>query len=271
MQQLAKSIDVTPFIGDELVGETFDEFVDALHEKLPGARARQPIEESCLCLLGETLTAEALRTLCWRLVGNSKRLKGGFPVLPWDGQVAKEWVPVQVLASRFTATRRGKHGAVLDLKVLAGQSCPETTTVFWTTAYCHTFVSRMGFTRSYGKYPFEDIRQLVNFRFLIEVIPDIPELKFSRIHVPATLKEWNKKLIRRRARETFKCPKKFPLSHPCHLCHVGQDQCSVATHAQTFEKRQCDECERNQFFDPAYPLMCIACRQREILQRGKNV
>lgn len=250
-----------------LTGRDFDEFVGCVYRKLPKSIPFDSVYSSCLHLAGEELTAERLAKISWRLAGNIPKLKSGHAVTPWSGVDRPEWVPVQVLSADFDVSKRGKFGATLRMRVLAGSPCTEELSKFWTTAYCHTFAARMGFSRfPSGPHPFEDVRELVNLRFYIEIAPHTPKLEFEHLQVPGTSRNWNLKYIRRRSRVGWSCPEKKPDSLPCFRCNVGQDRCPVSVHPSTYIRRECFECCKPAWFENQEALICVDCTNKKLIQ-----
>ncbi len=269
-KKILEDLDVIGFLDSMPAGNEFDEFVELIHGLLPEGILYETVYDSCLPHAGEQLTQRTLVALTWRLAGNVRRLRHGHPVLPWEGQDTEEWVPVQVLDVGVASSRRGKLGGNFALKVLAGQSCPEEFNHFWTTAYCHTFSRYLGFSRYHdGKYPLRDVRELVNFRFLAQIVPNTIKLSLDKIACPPSYREWNHNYLRRRLREpgVFECPRHFPRSVNCYQCYVGQDECPVAVHATTYFRHECPECGKEGWFEGLSDTVCVDCNVINAIKR----
>lgn len=266
-KKIESSLDVINFSYTQPTGDDFDDFVKCIHEALPKGIPYDTLYESCLHVAGEEITDDCLSTLAWMLAGNLRRLRNGLIVQPWSGTHKPEWVPVQILSAKFDVSKWGKQGAHLEMKALAGRPCTQVFTKFWTTAFCHTFAARMGFSRfPSGPYPFQDVRELVNLRLYVEVQPNTPQISFDQIAIPPSLVAWNLRYIKRRARVNWPCPKKKPDSLPCYRCAVGQDQCPVSLHPTTYFKESCSQCQRLAWFETVTDPVCVDCTTVNIIK-----
>lgn len=269
-KKILEDLDVIGFLDATPAGMDFDEFVGLLHRLLPKRIPRETIYDSCMALVGEKLTKQVLDDLAWRLAGNVRRLRNGHPVLPWDGQMDLEWVPVQVLEVGIAASRRGKVGGSFLLKVLAGQSCPNEFHTFWTKKFCHTFARNLGFSRwNSGPHPLDDVRQMVNFRFYASIVPETSVLKLEQITESSSFRDWNANYLQRRKRTTgkFDCPRDFHLELRCHHCFVGQDECAVSLHPTTYFKWDCPECCQEKWFEDERDTICVDCKIVNAIKR----
>lgn len=269
---------VSCFLAQTLQGETLDDFVTAVHEHLSKKVPWGIVFESLEHLAGLQLTDDMLEKVAWRLAGNQARLALQIPVGPWCRQVVDELVPVQVLCMHIGYTSRGKFGGTFDLQVLAGTLAAMVINTFWTVGYCQMLKTMLGFSRPWGDYPFEDIRQLVGLRFTVRIASELSgsSPNFEKIWQendqikPPSLLRWNKATMRHRRRVDFKCPRNYPVDQVvCHRCVAGLNECVVATHDETYVKRYCDSCEKDTWFDPVGPRqdLCIQCYQKNLRQQ----
>jgi hypothetical protein len=136
----------------------------------------------------------------------------------------------------------------------------------WTAGLCGVISRELGFTSTWRDYPFLDVRQLMNLRLFVKVEPELcGELPgFSELSIPAGCRTWNQQVIKMRARldpELFVCPKEYPEEHVCHLCPIGEDQCPMAVHPQTFDRGPCDRCQKDDtWFDTLTThKVCVDC------------
>lgn len=261
--RIAGDVGMIGYIGTQPSGADFDSFVRDVHRQLPPRISYDVVYDSCQYLLEQELTDTRLKQLFWRLAGNIRRLRSGHAALPWAGQAVREWVPVQVVAGEYGVTSRGKRGATLTMRVLAGQACPEPLTVFWTTAYCRMFAPRLGFSKWASEaYPLRDAMELVNLRYFVEVLDGTVELAFEHVAVPPSCRDWNRQWIKMRARApgVFVCPQGYEEDVFCYQCPVGKEGCSAAVHPHTYVHEDCPCCGRVRFTDPADKAMCVDCR-----------
>lgn len=269
---------IREFVGDQIQGSAFYEFMSAVKRKLPPGTPDDLIEQSLYYLLGRTLTDDELFSLAWRLAGNLRSFRQLRPVVPWTYQHEFEWVPVQVLRGDPYLTRRSrKAGTIFQFQILAGSPCPLTTSQFWSRAMCRMIARRIGFTPTWRKYPFRNPLQLVNLQLYVQLDPERSkedEPRFFHVHEeqPSSVINWNRQVMRMRRREAgfFDCPENHPASLACHQCHVGLDQCAAAVHDQTFEWSHCRNCRRLAWHDPDHPRICVSCRIGKILNPERN-
>lgn len=268
-RKICDDLDVLGFIHTSPEGDEFEGFVDVIHQLLPKRIERDVLYRSLRHLAGEELTTQVMKDMAWRLAGNVHRLKALQPVLPWSGIAEPEWVPAQITKTRKWMTRSRKAGRIVTFQILAGTPCPLTTEKFWSTKYARFLSSYLGFTKyTNSKYPFRDIRQMVNFRLYLQIEPGLEEIEFDQIDVPGSFKEWNREWLKIRSRQhDFRCPRNYPLHHPCYLCHVGKDQCAAAVHPHTFVTRYCPQCKRDGYFNPGQAEeICVDCQDYNLVR-----
>jgi len=226
-------------------------------------------------LAGVTLTEEILDTVAWRLAGNLERLKLHRPALPWCRQEVDEIVPVQILDvyPGYTPTR--KFGGTFPLRILAGTPASHIIDQFWTSGYCRLIAQILGFSAPWGKRQYIDLRQFVGLRLSVRIATELSGSapRFEKLWQeddkikPASLYQWNQDVLRMRRRDTFQCPRKYPLDQvQCHFCVVGTDECLAATHEATYTKSYCEVCEKDNWFDPASPQqdLCLECYHKSL-------
>jgi len=232
--------DLWGFQGQCLDADVIQEFACAACKAMPKV-SKQTIFDSVSHLAGAILTEKILFDTAWLFAGNKKQLESGVPVHPWAAQKALEWVPVQVLSSERAPSPRNKaFGANYRLRILAGSACPLIIFKWWSFRFAQGLALRGGYTRNKNKYPFYDIAELVNLRFVAQLDPkrsrEFPE--FDNIGCTSGLLKWNRSIIQKRFRKDGKypwpCPRNY--THPCFRCHVGYLECAAAVHKDTFER-----------------------------------
>lgn len=248
--------------------DVFRSTVDDLIERLPRGIDRYTIYESARQLLGQVLTPELACKTAWRLAGNTERMQQGCISTPWSGQAVNEWVPVQCVRVEPGRNRREDYGAYLSLQVLAGSCCPMVLTRFWKAGLLQVLAPRLGFTKPWNRFPFQDMTQYVNLRFLVLIEPqrctDVPG--YFEVGCTSGCLKWNLEVLRRRFK-IIPCPRNW--THDCHRCAVGFTECSAATHQLTYVKRFCAQCAQDTAFDPESPsLYCVHCTRRNALKRN---
>lgn len=265
--------------GQILTGRVFFRLVDLLLENLPISVWPPALEDSVRHLAGRPCSYELMRETCHRLAGNLVRLRHRRPVVPWDCQRHSEWVPVQVMSSRYSRikTKTGSRtGHSFVFKILAGTSCPRTIVKFWSGRQCAFFAPRLGFSRPWrdkddnpAPYPYSSARELVSLRFYALIEPSLSQSEpgFKHMGFPASVLEWNREKMQQRLRRLpgRACPVGYPNTFPCHRCHIGFDRCKAAVHRVTYVSKTCRSCGKEAFFDPEVSdAVCINCRDRAV-------
>jgi hypothetical protein len=247
-------------VGTVLLGDYYDDWLALVAEALPGVPFRS-LQLSARGLLGRKLTAEGLFEFAWRLAGNVKTLKEGNGIAAWGMQLADEWMPLHVSASRSGRNRRDEPGHWLTFRVLAGSACPLAVRRFWTRAQSRFVAQDMGFNRN-AKRPFIGAEHFVGMLLYGLFEPRLSEDKpgFHRVSVPDTMLTHNVALIA--GRQKRPCPT-YGFRHPCQACTVGYEACRFALHARTFVTGKCVSCGRDDAtIDPDEPEHCVECRYK---------
>jgi hypothetical protein len=217
------------FLGTELTADWFELFVEKLGDAL---EVRAPtVFDSVRSLAGVVLTRPLAYALAWRLAGNLDVLREDIPVPPWFTQDVEEWLPVQVLSWQPEKSARGKPMNGYRVRVLAGSACPLQTTASWPAGFTKMIARQIGFTARRGKMPFQHPSELVQLRLrvLADPVRSKPgQLGFWEVAGGAGLTNWNKEILKMRARIDFACPENY--THPCYRCAAGWDICPAATH-----------------------------------------
>lgn len=268
------------FLGQQLTGSVFRNFVKEFNRLLPGKTREQVVRESLLHLAGVVLTEDLLEDDAWRMAGNLGRLLAWRPVVPWSRQSVAEYVPVQIIAGR-RAVLAGKQAVEFDFQVLAGTPTGMTITKIWTNRLCAALSRPLGFSNARGGFPFDDAMQLVDLRMYVMIDPaksargpDFEEVWMEsngKTIRPVGLYNYNRKWLRMRAGRGWVCPKNYDREqHPCHLCHIGREECLVAVHDLTYVSKFCAGCEKNSWFDPLVPSrqVCVNCHNNAIARQA---
>lgn len=248
------------------------ELTSRILQRMPTGVTQDAVFESVRYLAGEPLERLEAIKLAWRLAGNISTLKANKPVQPWTFQRWDEWVPVQVLRVQRERDQKNRVGYSARLRVLAGTPCPNIITCFWTRAATYAVAPTMGFSQSWGKYPFHHQEDLVGLRFLarIESARSRNQPVFHEIACPGSMVAYNRdEVLKLRLRVDRECPRKYV--HACARCVVGYDQCPAGTHQITYEIGHCDGCSNSRaLFDPEDDMEnCIVCNSNERLKSKK--
>lgn len=211
------------------------------------------------------LSRKGLWLFSWRIAAQSKQLLSGQPVRSWTGQVVPEWVPFEVLDTHFYRTKQFGAGRMVSLRAMGGTACGETTRKFWSHGTIRQMARLLGFTdRGKRKLPYQQPQQFVRLRFAGLVLPELSgeSPMFRDVATNSGLSAWNKKLLVMRIFRKPPCPHEF--SHPCHICPIGYARgelvCPAATHAETWEHRFCERCQRDAWFDNSVTkAVCLSC------------
>jgi hypothetical protein len=237
---------------------------------LPGELHRPTLEDSLRHLAGALVTPELLDDTCWRLAGNLTRLRHRKAVPPWHGQQLMEWVPLQVLGCRRVKNARGRLGARLRFRIVAGTPCPRIVDRWWSMTQCRVYAPEFGFSRPVGRnaqprHPYGVPEQLVSLRLYGLIEPQLcgVEPAFRVVGWPDSVADWNREVIRRRLRVDpgYTCPRGYPTQFQCHRCPAGYVDCLAATHKHEWRTGPCPECHRpDALFDPDDTGgLCVDC------------
>lgn len=257
-------------VGTVAVGDAFRNLVRAVQRELLGSDS--PAEELALgasmrYLAGLELTKKALFELAWRLAGNVERLRDGLPVHPWCRQEHVEWVPVQVVATRYAIQKKphekhGRAGRTMRFAVLAGSPCPMHLTQWWSNEKLNVVAYAVGFKRRPPMYK-ADHAEIMSMRFLALIDParSTREPGFYNVGCPSSFLAYNRALIKKRRRIGFSCPEGF--EHQCHQCPLGVRSCEAACHTEDYEEKDCPACGRSWWFDTDRSFVndnCVRCQ-----------
>lgn len=253
---------LAPYLDREVSGAALYAIVDALLADLPSTVSRNAVFESVRALTGTILSRKVAGTLAWRLAGNMDRLIAGEPVLPWTRQLFDEQVPICV--ERIVPTKkRDQFGYVFHCRALAGTSCTELLSQFFSNNSCRAVARAVGFsTNSWGPLQYGGVGlHFVNLLFFahVEAARSRERPAFHRVSASSSMLKYNKDILLVRCRAE-PCPLGF--EHPCMGCFKGYDECSFATHAKTYTEAECRVCGTVSFFDPEQEgVMCVNCRR----------
>lgn len=281
-RDLSLNVELIGCLGVPVDTNVLEQLCRGFQEVLPDAIDTFELRRSLTELVGRTLTSADLEELCWRIAGNLSELVEGRPILSWTGHVNREeWVPLQVIDAQRSAvrTRRGMAGGTqFRVQALAGSPCPHVFEIFWSHRSVAVLASRLGFNlRDVEKpYAYSHPGQLVGCRFyaLFSTAARNHAL-FSEVSPAkntAAIWTWNRKVIAAREPARRKCPRGYPTSRPCFRCHLGTDQCPLATHAVTYVKKFCTHCARESWFNPQCGGdLCMDCTYQGLFPESSNV
>ena len=265
------------FAHQKLTGAVFRQFVRFVFSQVSIA-VQMPllqfdvIQESLRPYAGAELTQTSSVDLMHRLLGNRWTLKENKAVKPYARVEGKEWVPVQIM--RADACRHSKKGDGFNMtfKVLAGFPTLETTTAWWSLAYCRYVAWKMfGMVKTYRPgnrkketFLYKNGMDLVTLRLFALLDYDKSEklLVFSELLTTQNLMHWNKEQMRHRARreDKYKCPQNYETSLACNSCPVGYLQCRAGCHPTTYVVKLCPSCATQAYFDESFAQdVCINC------------
>lgn len=259
-----------------------DQLCRGFQAELPRTVDMAALRRSLAELVGQTLDKRELVRLCWRVVGNLPELVEGRGLPIWRGRpLREEWVPLEILDGQRWAVKTKRSffiGTQFRIRALAGSPCPDVFEVFWSNRAVAAVASRLGFTLKdpIKVYAYTHPMQLVGCRFYALFTPRAKEYSpFTEI-CPAkqhtAIWDWNRALIAARAPERRKCPKNYATSRPCFRCHLGVNDCPLATHALTYTQRFCERCNKQAWFNPAHvSMICMDCQYQGLFPEKKNV
>lgn len=265
------------FAHKKLTGDTYKDFVRfvfahvSLALRMP-ALTHDAINESLRVWAGKELTQPDCVNLIHRLLGNKWTLKENKAVRPYTQLEGKEWVPVQIMQMTHRPHPKKGDGYEVCFKVLAGFPTAETTTTWWSLAYCRFVSWKMFGMRK--KYPTDSRKRevfiykspldMVTLRLsaLIDYDKSDKGLVFVEFVATSSLMYWNKEQMRFRARKTpkYACPRDYPITLACNSCPIGYLECRAGCHPTTYAVRMCPICEQQAYFDDERSTtMCLNC------------
>lgn len=248
-----------PYIDANIVSDTLRDMCRDILAEMPASVSQLALFDSVRAMAGTKLTRKAAGDLAWRLAGNIDKLVAGQPVLPWTRQIEDEIVPVMIEHVR-TFKRKNTPGFILSCRALAGSPCPMAFTQFLSRASCGAISQTIGFSKSWGPYPYTTAQHFVNLMFFahIEASKSRESPFFMKVSASSSMVKENRGRIEVRSRAK-PCPEQY--EHACIHCWLGYDRCDYATHARTYVTRHCASCNADGFFDPADSgVMCVRCK-----------
>lgn len=282
------------------IAEAYEVLVSHISTLLPRVD-RDVIWESLRTYAGVPLLEPQIDEIAWRLAGNIDRLQDGVPVHPWSSLLYDAWVPVQVQAvHRYRISRKKKkdeppkvegaeerrvsgRGAFrMRLIVLAGHPAGHVFEKKMTDASTYFIRADIGFsqytpdpTDIYHEpmkcYPLADVTELTRMRFLIWLDHELCAngLDFTKVACTGSMRAHNRKLMKIRQREGYKCPLNLLAGDmPCYNCPKGYDSCKAACHRLTYIQKPCIICNRpNAYHDPERPgTVCAECLSQQLVE-----
>jgi hypothetical protein len=257
------------FMGAEVTGEVIHALAEHLRAlfKLPPS-CHPAALDSLRCLAGRILDKRLSAELSWRLAGNIAALRKGLAVVPWSRQASPEWVPVQILSSRYFIRKRsgkgqGEAGRNFHYRFLAGSPCPGIMTKFWSKKALDFAARHLGFTTVRQGLSKRHDLEMTSMRMLVLLEPHLCRRGpgFRHFYCPGSFVEYNQAIMKQRRRQDFVCP--FGYGHECFQCPEGLAECGAATHPSSFEVKMCSGCGEQAWFDtdPRYVNeYCVQCQ-----------
>jgi hypothetical protein len=259
-------------------GENFEHLLERTSSVLPSQIPPATLRGSLLPMVGTRLSKKDWSLTAWRLAGNLHLLRAGQVVLPWRGQGADEWCPVQIESVTNRHIKKSDSaGAEIVFRVLAGSPAGLTCQRLWSRRFMRMIRTDMGFDRKSEPpewvirrdkrvlkgFNFLDPREFTRLRlwglFTSEHVRN-GEPGFFEIYNSSTFKSgWNRDILVLRTKLDTPCPEGY--THDCYLCPVGYLKCPAACHKTTYELKACVGCHKESWHDPANGpgAVCLAC------------
>jgi len=265
----------SPFIGQAITGGIYRSLCQRISEAFSVQMYQKTIERSLLDIVDVVLTEDALKRVCWRLAAHSKQLANFVPCNAWLNQPTDEWMPLQVVESVQHFYRPSQRGSIFTFRILAGSAASMLTHRFWTKRFCYFMSKDLGFSRSWGSYPFKEECQLVGLRLWGLFEPKLCSRedgpKFDRLLCPSSIRMSNRAKIKTRfpSNPEYNCPRRIA----CHLCPQGMDTCSKAIHTRTYVELPCKACGNERAnHDPKFLHngRCIECELLWKIEKSKE-
>jgi len=248
------------YIDSKLTREQLLTFVDDLKLELGKHVSTQALMDSCIYLTQTVLTVRELKTLCWRLAGNVRRLKAGLAAAPWNCQQSDEWMPLQIISVEPGVTESKRSIVTFRFRILAGTGCPLIIKRVFSPRFCGFLSKEFGFSRSYGDLPYNDPREYTSmgaYGLFTQALSVEGQPAFNKFYVPSSLLSQNKQLLAARSRAKSPCPQRKTVD--CLLCNQGQNNCPLAIRPRTLERGNCRKCGQAGWYEPAVRALCRKC------------
>lgn len=236
--------------------------VDALVRVLPAA------DRSAVFLSTQWLAAAGdirLSDFAWALAGNVDRLKAGAAVRPDQWDAAAPEVPATVTAADWFSGFNDTPEARVVVRVDAGPGCPGAAVARWSAKTFRYYTSHpkagFGFDPKLGRRAVHP-RQLFGLRLTVRVQAGA----VAAVRSTPNQQAYNAKLIDRRRRVGFDCPRGYPAAVLCHACPAAAAECQAATHATPWAAGDCPKCHARTWVDPGRPEACVGCRLTSLPQ-----
>lgn len=249
---------IKTYVDTKIVGDTVYDLYKDLLAALPEKVSQSAVFDSIRIYAGTDLSLPEAKALAWRLAGNIDRLVAGEPVVPWSGQIGDERVPV-IIEDVRPFTKKDAPGVLLQCRAVAGSPCPMSFKQFMSSASCSAIARTLGFSASWGPYPYSTPLHLSRLLFFAHVEAEKSRTTpvFTTVSASSSMVKLNREKIEIRCRAR-PCP--FGYEHPCASCWIGQDRCPASVHSRTFISKHCLHCNSDRFFDPAVKSdKCIQC------------
>jgi hypothetical protein len=225
---------------------------------------QEGLRNSLLAYFGHPFREKEWNACAWRFAGNLARLKAGETITGWTSQPFEEWTTIQ-FTSCHTVPGENRRFEV-SYRVLSGLPAGLFAKTRMSGKQIFFLGSRAGFRRRDPLQSMSRPSELVNLRLLALLDPALSarfnQPTFTQLATAPGVLEHNRKIILMRARIGFDCPHGF--EHQCCRCPVGLDGCPAATHAATYEQRDCLKCQTTGLYDPAPGgIGCFTCHSRK--------
>lgn len=253
---------IKTYVDAKIVGDTVYDLYKDLLAALPEKVSQSAVFDSIRIYAGTELSNSAAKALAWRLAGNIDRLIAGEPVVPWSGQIGDERVPVVIEDVRHF-NKKNISGVLLQCRAVAGSPCPMSFTQFLSSGSCSAVARTLGFSASWGPYPYSNPLHLSRLLFFAHVEAEKSRTTpvFSTVSASSSMVKLNREKIEIRCRAR-PCPSGY--EHSCASCWIGQDRCPAAVRPRTLVSKHCPHCDADKFFDPAVKSdKCVQCNKAE--------
>lgn len=254
---------VEDFADVKLSSSELSLFVVAAHKMWPKV-SDDTWFESLRFLANQTLTAEQLRLLSWRVAANLPVMATGRPMPSQTFVYSDDQRCVSSILSGQTASnpRNGKPGVIFEILVLTGWAATIQISQFLPLAVLRPLSQRVGFSAPWGARPYTAWPELVGLRIAAQLQYNRMEdgLALGEFAEHSTTAKWNvDKVLGLRFRvKNEKCPNEF--QHPCRNCAIGYDQCRAGTHPMTYRLGTCIVCTDGTVMDPhRSETICVNC------------
>lgn len=261
------------YVDQSLTGDAFMLFTHAVHAKLPGT-SLSAVTSSLNHLAGIVINRHTMTRTMRLLAGNTRRLEKGVAIADTTWRNSHNWAAGEI-HNVVEAPFKPEYGTRWDLMIdiLSGPSVGLRAAKTVQDNVAKFLGPRLGFSKPYKDRPIVHATELSGLRVAVYLSPGRNEATAPNVvavQVTNAMLTYNRKLVSKRNRVDYKCPKGYPIETvPCYRCPMGRDRCPVSLHPITLVRVKCDRggCDKQFWHDPdvnSTVKLCANCKRSKV-------